>query len=151
ELRLCVDELLHQANALVVLHYLDRDPVGAHVLLGAEEGPIFANHHARDLVKDDSAAAHRARRERRVNRAGLVDARGQPAGVAQAVHLAVIDRAAGLYAAVMAAPDNAAFVHQDGADGNAAFGKALARLLDGGVEKRVAGHLAIVARRPAGV
>src|ERR1017187_6306151 len=52
----------------------------------------------------------------------------------------MVDGTAGLHAAVVAAADDAAFVHQHGANGNAAFREALAGLLDGGLQKGVLRH-----------
>ena len=52
----------------------------------------------------------------------------------------MVDGTAGLHAAVVAAADDAAFVHQHGADGNTALREALAGLLDGGLQKGVSRH-----------
>ena len=73
-----------------------------------EERPVLADDHPRDAVEENRAAAHRARRERRVDRALAVDAGRLAAGVLERVHLAVQDRAALLHAAVVAAAEDRA-------------------------------------------
>jgi hypothetical protein len=46
----------------------------------------------------------------------------------------MVNRAAGLYAAVMTSADDLALVHEDRSDWNAALGEALLGLLEGGSE-----------------
>lgn len=60
--------------------------------------------------------------------------------MAKAVHFPMIDRAAGLYAAIMTRPDNLPAMHQHRANRDPAFFKTLACLLNGGLEKRIVCH-----------
>src|ERR1043165_6081973 len=92
------DERPHHLYAARVLHYFQLHAAGAEELLLAEERLVLADHHARDAVEQDRAAAHRARRERRVEDALAVHGGGAAAGVFEGVHLAVEDRAAALHA-----------------------------------------------------
>ena len=57
--------------------------------------------------------------------------------VFQRIHFSVQGRTAVLYAAVVAAADDPAFVDEHAADRNAAFGEACFGFGDGGVEKWV--------------
>ena len=131
------DEVAHEADAFGVLENFDLDSVAAHMVLGAEKGPVLADDDAGDFVEDDGAAAHRAGRERGIHRRALVNGGGEAAGVAQAVHFAMVDGAAGLDAAVVALADDFAVADQDGTDRDAAFGEARAGLRDGGFEEWV--------------
>src|SRR5262249_17979230 len=72
----------------------------------------------------------------------------EASGITQAVHLAMIDRTAGLDTAVVSASDDPALVDQDASDRDAAFAQAFSRLLDCGVEKRIACHRHIFAPPP---
>jgi hypothetical protein len=131
EFRVGLNEVRHQLDASRILQNFDFDAARAQVILGSQESFVLTGNHARDFIEHDRAAAHGAGRESRIERAVTIDARGESAGVAQAIQLAVIDGAARLHSAVMAAADDAAFVHQYRTDGNAAFGDAFPRLLEG--------------------
>src|SRR5262245_41565647 len=89
------------------------------------ERPVFANDDAGNSVEHDRAAAHGARRERRVQSAGPIDECGVTAGIFERVHLAVQDSAATLNASIVAAADDFAVVDDDRADWDAAFGQSL--------------------------
>jgi hypothetical protein len=131
EFRVGLNELGHQSDAGRVLQNFDLNAAQAQVILGSQEGFVLTGNHARDLIEHDRAAAHGAGGKSRIQRAVTIYARREAAGVAQTIHFAVIDGAAGLHAAVMAAANDAAFVYQYRADGNTAFGKALPGLFDG--------------------
>jgi hypothetical protein len=124
--------------------------VAAHVVLGAEEGPILSDHHTWNLIQHDRAAAHGAGRESRINGAGLVDLRRQPARVAEAIHLSMINRATALNATVVPAADDLSLMHEDRSNRNAALGEALLGLLESGLEIGIRmGYLAPICRRTA--
>jgi hypothetical protein len=130
EFRVGLNEVRHQLDASRILQNFDFDAARAQVILGSQESFVLTGNHARDFIEHDRAAAHGAGRESRIERAVAIYAGREAAGVAQAIHLAVIDGAAGLHASVVAAANDAAFVHQYRADGNAAFGKAFPGLFD---------------------
>ncbi len=136
----CGDEISHELDALVILNDLDLNAVRAQVVLGAQERSILANYDARDFIQNDGAATHGARRERRIDRALGVHRGGQASGVAQAVGFSVINRTAGLDAAVVALPDYFSIVNQDRSDRNSSFGEALARLFNRRLQKRIFFH-----------
>src|SRR5438270_5019689 len=135
-----VDEARHNLNTFVILKDGYLNAIAAHVILGAEEILVLANDDARDFVEHHGAAAHRTGREGGVDAAVLIDASGQAAGIAQAVHLSVIDGTAGLHAAVMTSADDLAVVHQDGSDRDAAFGQTFSSLLDGRLKGWIGWH-----------
>src|SRR6185312_2257570 len=143
QVRVFPNEYRHQRNAFLILKDLDMNAVGPQIFFGAHKGPVLAHHHARNLVEKDRAAAHRAGRKRGVEYALAVHAGGEPACVPQAIHLAMIDGAAGLNAAVVSAADDVAFVDEHRSDWDAALGGTLASLGDGGREVRVSRHSAI--------
>jgi hypothetical protein len=65
----------------------------------------------------------------------------------------VINRAAGLHAAIVPAADDLALVHEDRSDRNAALGEALPGLLESGLEKGiriVIWRLLVVGRQTVG-
>ena len=101
--------------------------------------PALLDDHARDAVQRDRAAAHRARRQGRVDHALAIHLRRVAPRVLERVHLAVQDRAALLHAAVVAAADDASLVHDHRTDRDAAFGEARLRFVDRGLEERIHG------------
>jgi hypothetical protein len=111
ELRVSLDEFRHEFDALLVLNDVDNDSVASHVVFGTLEGDVFAHYYAWNLVQYDGSTAHWTRRERRIDCAVPVDCRRQAARVAQAVHLSVIDGAAGLDPAIVSRSDDFAFVN----------------------------------------
>ena len=129
--RLGGDEILHHLDALGVLQHLHRHAVRAQMFLVAQESFIFADDDVRNFVELDRAGTHGAGRQRRVNRAALIDFGGQAAGIFERVHLAVMDDAAVLHALVVAAPDDFAVADQHRADGNAARRETFFRLVNG--------------------
>jgi hypothetical protein len=96
---------------------------------------MLADDDARDLVEDRGAGAHRARRERRVERALAIDACRQAAGPLEAVGLAVADHTALLHAPVPSNGEHLAAMHECGADRHPALVPPDACLLDGQVEE----------------
>ncbi len=138
ELGAGLDEIAHEADALGVLEDFEGYALASYVVFGALEGCVFADDDAGDFVEEDGAAAHGTGGKGGVEDALGVDAGGEAAGVFEAIHLGMVDDAAVLDALVVAAADDAALVDEDGADGDAAGGEALAGFFDGGVEKGVA-------------
>jgi hypothetical protein len=114
----------HSSGRARILRDHEFHAARAHHGLGALEGAVLADHDARDLVEQRSAAAHVAGRKRRVERAARVLARLEAARVLEGVHLRVQDGAAALHAAVVAAAYDLAVEHEHGADRDAAFGHA---------------------------
>src|SRR6185503_9706391 len=78
-------------------------------------------------------------RERGVEDALPVDARGQAPGMLQGVHLRVQDGAAALHALVVAAAENPRLMNDDRSDGDSAVARAPLGLVDGGAQELV-GH-----------
>src|SRR5882672_5900917 len=83
QLRTSADESAHQLHARRIVRDRDFDAARTHVGLGTLEGAVLADDHARNLVEQDRAAAHVARREGRVDRRARVLARLEPARVLQ--------------------------------------------------------------------
>src|SRR5262249_29881714 len=107
---------------------------------------VLADDDGADAVEQNRAAAHRARRERRVDNRLAIDRRRLPAGVLESVHLAMQHGAAALHASIVSASDDAAAVDDDGTDRNAAFATSGMGLLDRCTHENVAaglGHSAI--------
>ena len=133
------DEFFHDFDAFGVVGDFDLDALGADVFFGALEGFVFADDDAGDAVEKDGAAAHGAGGEGGVDGAFPVDGGGLPACVFEAVHFGVVDGAAVLDAPVVASADDLAAMDEDGADGDAAFGAALAGFFDGCLEEGIVG------------
>src|SRR5690349_9624488 len=100
QLRLVAHEVMHERDASGVVDDLDRDTAALQPRFLAHERTVLADHHARDAVQRDRAAAHRARRQGRVDHALAIHLRRVAPRVLERVHLAVQDRAALLHAAV---------------------------------------------------
>ena len=131
------DEVAHHGDARLVLNDVDANAPARQPFFLAHERAVLADDHNRNAVQHDGAAAHRARRQRRIDGAGLIDAGGLTSGIFERVHFAVEDCAAALDSSIVAAADDAAVVHQNGSDRNSAVGQALARLVNRGFEKRI--------------
>ena len=104
------------------------DTARAHIGLGALEGLVLADHDARDLVQQRRAAAHVARRERRVQRAAGVLFGLQAPGVLKRIHLGMQDGAAALDTTIVATTHNLAVEHQHRTNRDAALGQSQSRL-----------------------
>src|SRR4051812_20375209 len=102
----------HQFNAGWKLENFDRHTARSKELLLSEERLVLANDDPGDSVEQDCAAAHRARRERRVQRGFAIDASRQPSGILERIHLAVQNGTSLLDAAIMATAQDASFMHQ---------------------------------------
>src|SRR5205823_4298505 len=98
---------------------------------------VLSNHDSRDSIKKNGAAAHGARRERRIDRALFVDLGRLAAGIFQRIHLAVQYGTCLLNAPVVSSPDNLSLVHEDRADGDSSLTPALFGLFDGGLHELV--------------
>src|SRR5439155_1703424 len=96
ELRVLGDETRHHPDARGILQDLDGDAARTQVRFLARERAVLAGDHVRDAVQQDCAAAHRARREGRVEHRRAVDGRGLASGILERVHLAVQNRASAL-------------------------------------------------------
>ena len=108
----------------------------------------LADHHARDAELEDGAGAHHAGRQRGVEghpAIGLL-----PAGLAQAIHLAVGDRIALLDALVAPPRDEALALRQHAADRAAALVEAGQGLLVGHAQELGIGGAEIWHVEPAG-
>src|SRR5918999_892011 len=141
ELRVRRDELRHETDAPVVLEHVDGHASRAQQLFLARERAILADDHARDPVEENGAGAHRARRERRIDRALPVhDGRLAPRRL-ERVHLAVQHGAATLHAAVVPAPADAAVVHEHRADRDASLAQTALGFGDRGAHELVS-HVA---------
>src|SRR5512138_218836 len=79
--RMTGDEAAHQLDAACVLQHLDLDPARAQQGFFAGEAPVLADDHARDAVQQDRSAAHRARRQGRVQHRLAIDRGRLAAGV----------------------------------------------------------------------
>lgn len=115
------------------MNHCEGNALSAHPVFAAQEGGIFADHDARDLVQDCCAAAHGAGAE------GADESESVPiaaaTGRANAGGFGVGGGVAGLDTQVVATgQDLARGVHEDRADGNAAFREGLFGLLDRGIE-----------------
>ena len=106
-------------------------------LLLAHERSVLADHDLGNPVEQNRPAAHRAGRERRVERALAIHRRRLPPGPLQGVHLRVEHHASRLLPPVVPAPENAILVDQDRADRNAAFLEAEAGFVEGGAHEGV--------------
>ena len=142
--RLRLNELCHQRLAPRILQNLDGYPARSQELLLPEEGPVLADDDPRDAVEENCAAAHRAGRQCRVDRALAIDLCRSAAGVFEGVHLAVEHDTPALNAPIVAAPEDSSAMHEDGADGNPALGQAPLRLLDCRSEKLVHGYAPVL-------
>ena len=146
KLGMVADEGGHEIDALLILDHLDRDALGSEVVFSAEKRSVLADNNMRDFVEHDCAAAHGTGRERRIQSAVAIHRGRKAARVAKAVHLAVIDGAAGLDPAIVAASDDFSFVDQNASDGYAAFAEAFVRLFNSGCEKFADEHIPILFR-----
>ena len=68
DMRLLLNKLLHQANALLILQHHDLDSSLFQIRLAAHEGLVLSNYYARNFVQNAGARTHVARAERRVHR-----------------------------------------------------------------------------------
>src|SRR5438034_4474432 len=130
ELRVLGDETRHHPDARGILQDLDGDAARTQVRFLARERAVLAGDHVRDAVQQDRAAAHRARRQGRVEHRRAVDGRGLASGILERVHLAVQNRAPALDPAVVAATDDAAVVHEHGSNRNPALAQSLLGFFD---------------------
>src|SRR5258705_10348463 len=115
--RVGLDESGHQLLTPRVVEHLDLHAAAAQKVFLAKKRPVLAYDDPRDAVEENAPAAHRARGERRVDRAFAVDAGGLAARVLERGHLPVEDRAALLHATVVAAAEDPSPVHGHRADG----------------------------------
>ena len=141
------DECFHHRDAPLVLHDIHPHATRSQKRFLAHERLVLAYDNVRDAVEQNRAAAHRARRKRRIHDALAIHRRGLPAGTFESVHFAVEHRAALLDSAVVAAAENRAAMHEHGADGNTPFPKAGSGFLDGGSKKCI--HVSTVIMRHA--
>ena len=128
------------SHALGVVEHHDLDAARPQQVLAAVERAVLADDDTGDLVQQDRAGAHVARRQRRDHRRPGVDRGRQTAGVLEAVGLAVLDGAALLHPPVVADGQHLAVDDERGADRDAALGPAGAGLGDGGVQVLGVGH-----------
>src|SRR5262250_528773 len=146
ERRVCPNELCHQLLAPRILKNLDDRAARSQKLFLAEEGPVLADDDPRNAVEENRSAAHRAGRERRVDRALAIDLRRAPAGILERVHLAVEHDAPALHPPIVPAPEDVPAMDEYGADGNPTLGQATLGLLDCGSKELV--HFAIPSSGP---
>lgn len=118
-------ELGHQLLGLGKVQSNDLDSAAAEQLLFALERLVFQQHYARNLVEQDCACAHGARRQGREHGRALVDLGRLAAGIGQGIHLAVQDGVALLYAPVVPSAEHLAVDDEAGADRDAALFQAL--------------------------
>src|ERR1041384_2278885 len=111
----------------------------------AFERVVLPNDDTPDPIEQNRAAAHRTRRQRRVERRLAVYRRRLAAGILERVHLSVQHRAAVLYSAVVSPSDDLALRHDHRSDWDATFAETQLRLGDGRRQKWIAGH-AVAAR-----
>src|SRR5258706_10310966 len=104
ELRPGGDEVAHELHARRVIENLQLDAARAHVVFRPLKRLMLADDDLGNLVQQRCAAAHVAGRERRVEGRPLVVARSEPAGVFQAIHLGMQNRATLLHAPVKRRP-----------------------------------------------
>jgi hypothetical protein len=131
------DEVGQEPLAGGVLKHLDDHTPAPEQIFLAHERSVLADHHLGDPVEQNRPAAHRAGRERRVERALAIHRRRLPTGPLQCVHLRVEHHASRLLSPVVPAAEHAILVDQDGADRNAAFLEAEAGFVEGGAEEAV--------------
>src|SRR3989442_10857185 len=124
------NELCHQLVAPRVLKHFHRHPSAAKQVFLAPERSILANHHARNAIKENRAAAHRAWRERGVYRAAAINAGRLTTGILERVHLTVQNDTASLHPPIVATAENLPVVHDHRADRDAALREAQLRFLD---------------------
>src|SRR6266545_2058905 len=115
------DEGLHHRGASLVLHHVDAHPPRAQQILLSPECLILPDDDVSDAVEENRAAAHRARRERRIHDAVSIDGGRSTACVLERVHLAMKDRATLLNAPIVSAPEDDTAMDERGADRNAAL------------------------------
>src|ERR1035438_8970294 len=135
KLRPGFDEIAHELNARRVLQHFHLQALRADVFFRALKIFIFPDDDTRDVVKQHRAAAHWARRKRRIKNTALVNRSLEPSGVFEAVHFRMMNHAAVLHPLVVATPDNLAVQHEHRADGNAAFRHTFFGCLNRGLEK----------------
>src|SRR6266540_2614719 len=135
ELRVLLDELAHELDALGLMQHFDADALRAHVVLRPFERDVLAYDDPGDAIQQNGATAHRAGAEGRIDRATLINRGLLAAGVSEAIHLRVVDDAPTLHALVAAAPDNVSVEDKDRADGNAALGQPHAGFVQGGAHE----------------
>src|SRR5262252_8143709 len=147
ERRVCPNELCHQLLAPRILKNLDDRAARSQKLFLAEEGPVLADDDPRNAVEENRSAAHRAGRERRVDRALAIDLRRAPAGVLERVHLAVEHDAPALHPPIVPAPEDASAMDEHRTDGNPALGLALGQGSSGDSSKDGGEHSRYLRRR----
>lgn len=91
------------------------------MVFGPEEGFVFADDHAGNLVEKDGSAAHRARGEGGIKGAFAVDGRGEATGVFEGIYFPVEHGATLLDALVVATTDDFPIADDDAADGDSTF------------------------------
>jgi hypothetical protein len=133
--RVVANKIPHQLYTLGVIDNLELDAAGPEVILGTAKRAVLTNHDPRDPVKQDGAAAHVARRQRRIQRRAPVVCCSEPPRVLEAIHLGVEHGAAFLHPLVVAASGDPAIEYEDGADRYPAGLETLACLFDSRVEK----------------
>lgn len=114
--------------------------MGEEVILGAEEGLVFANDDPWDFIEQYGTGAHRAGGKGGVDGAVPVNGRGETPGVFQGIHFPMEDGAAILDAAVAAPADDFPIMDEDATDGNAPLAEAGHRLVNRGLQKYVHGR-----------
>ena len=132
-LRPLADEARHQGDAVGIIGDDDLDAVLAQEFGVAGEILVLADHNAGDAELENRARAHHAGRQGGIERHATVGL--LPAGLAQAIHLAVGDGVTLLYPLVAASRDEALALRQHAADGTAAFVEAGFGLVVGHAQK----------------
>src|SRR5712691_11385972 len=124
------DEFFHEPDARRILQYLEADAARFEELLLAEEGLVLTDDDARDAVEENRAAAHRARRKRRVQDRVAIHGRRMSSRILEGVHLPVQDGAPLLHTAIVTSAEHPAAVHDHRSDRDAALPPSLLGLLD---------------------
>ena len=130
-----MDELAHQFDAPLVLKHINDDTARTKQRFLSNKGLVFTDHHARYSIKKDCAAAHRAWRQRRINRAFAVYTRRPAAGIFQGIHFGVEHDASLLHPAIVSSADDFSLMHEDRADRNASLAQSLFGFLDCGFQE----------------
>lgn len=132
------DEVAHHFDALLIIDNREIDAGGAQPFLGAEKRGVFRNHDFRNFVEKRRSTAHRAWRERGVERAFAVNGGGVASGVLKRTHLAMEQGVTFLHTHVVSTSDDFALMDDHGTDGNTALGESLFSFINRRLEKCVA-------------